>query len=87
MDFVHLSAGLLLIILLLTNLKFTIVKLLVTIQPKNGGKPSDPVIVDTNKHSLYFLADEFLHAGDKVLIIQPVVEYPADHCGGCVKKG
>lgn len=87
MDFVHLSAGLLLIILLLlTNLKFTIMKLLMTVQPKNGEKPSDPVIVDTDKNSLCCLADDFLRAGDKVLIFQPVAEYTADPCGGCDNK-
>ena len=86
MDFVHLSAGLLLIILLLTNLKFTIMKLLMTVQPKNGEKPSDPVIVDTDKNSLCCLADDFLRAGDKVLIFQPVAEYAADPCGECDKK-
>lgn len=84
MDFVHLSADLLYYII--NNLKFTIMKLLMTVQPKNGEKPSEPVIVDTNKHSLYFLAEELLHAGDKVLIFQPVTEYLADHCGECDKK-
>lgn len=71
---------------IINNLKFTIMKLLMTVQPKNGEKPSEPVIIDTNKHSLYFLADEFLRAGDKVLIFQPVAEYTADHCGECDKK-
>lgn len=61
-------------------------KLLMTVQPKNGEKPSDPVIVDTNRHTLYLLAEELLHAGDKVLIFQPVAEYLSDHCGECDKK-
>lgn len=50
-------------------------KLLMTVQPKNGEKPSEPVIVDTDNHSLYCLANDFLHDGDKVLILQPVTEY------------
>lgn len=61
-------------------------KLLMTVQPKNGEKPSEPVIVDTDKNSLHSLADEFLHAGDKVLIIQPVAVYAADPCGDCETK-
>nr|DAU54464.1 MAG TPA: hypothetical protein [Microviridae sp.] len=61
-------------------------KLLMTVQPKNGEKPSEPVIVDTDRHSLYCLADDFLRAGDKVLIFQPVAEYTTAPCGGCDKK-
>lgn len=61
-------------------------KLLMTVQPKNGEKPSDPVIVDTISNSLYCLADDFLRTGDKVLIFQPVSEHPADHCEECDKK-
>ena len=53
-------------------------KLLMTVQPKNGEKPSEPVIVDTNKNSLCCLAVEFLRDNDKVLIFQPVAEYMAD---------
>lgn len=75
MDFVHLSADLLYYII--NNLKFIIMKLLMTVQPKNGEKPSDPVIVDTDKTSLCCLADELLLNGDKVLIFQPVSEYHA----------
>lgn len=55
-------------------------KLLMTAQPKNGEKPSDPMIVDTDKVSLCCLADNFLRTGDKVLIFQPVTEYIADPC-------
>lgn len=55
-------------------------KLLMTVQPKNGEKPSEPMIVDTDKNSLCCLANKFLHAGDKVLIFQPVVECAADLC-------
>ena len=84
MDFVHLSADLLYYII--NNLKFTIMKLLMTVQPKNGEKPSDPVIIDTDKNSLCCLADDFLRTGDKVLIFQPVAEYTADSCGQCDKK-
>lgn len=65
---------------IINNLKFTIMKLLMTVQPKNGEKPSDPVIVDTDRHSLYSLADDFLRAGDKVLIFQPVAEYTTVPC-------
>lgn len=61
-------------------------KLLMTVQPKNGEKPSDPVIVDTDRNSLCYLAEHFLHAGDKVLIFQPVAEYTADSCGECDNK-
>lgn len=86
MDFVHLSAGLLLIILLLTNLKFTIMKLLMTVQPKNGEKPFDPVIVDTNESSLCCLAVEFLRDKNNVLIFQPIAEYHATPCLDCDKK-
>lgn len=68
------------------NLKIIVMKLLMTVQPKNGEKPSDPVIVDTDKNSLCCLADDFLCAGDKVLIFQPVAEYTADSCVECDKK-
>ena len=61
-------------------------KLLMTVQPKNGEKPFDPVIVDTDKISLCCLADDFLRAGDKVLIFQSVTEYKAVPCGDCDKK-
>ena len=63
------------------NLKFTIMKLLMTVQPKNGEKPSDPMLIDTNEISLSYLADDFLRAGDKVLIFQPVSEYHVHPCG------
>ena len=61
-------------------------KLLMTVQPKNGEKPSDPMLIDTNESDLCCLADDFLHAGDKVLIFQPVTEYKATPCGNCDKK-
>lgn len=61
-------------------------KLLMTVQPKNGEKASEPMIVDTDKISLCYLAESFLHAGDKVLIFQPVAEYTVDFCGNCDKK-
>lgn len=73
MDFVHLSADLLYYII--NNLKFTIMKLLMTVQPKNGEKPSGPMLIDADKASLCCLADELLLNGDKVLIFQPVSEY------------
>lgn len=71
---------------IINNLKFTIMKLLMTVQPKNGEKPSDPMLVDTNEIDLYFLADTFLRAGDKVLIFQPVAEYKAVPSEDCDKK-
>lgn len=83
-DFVHLITGLLYYII--NNLKFTIMKLLMTVQPKNGEKPSDPVIVDADKHSLCCLAVDFLRSNDKVLIFQPVAEYTAGPCGDCDEK-
>lgn len=61
-------------------------KLLMTVQPKNGEKPSEPMLIDTNEFNLCYLADEFLRVGDKVLIFQPVSEYHAAPCGDCDKK-
>ena len=61
-------------------------KLLMTVQPKNGEKPSDPVLIDTDESSLYCLADNFLRNGDKVLIFQPVLEYHAVSCRDCDNK-
>lgn len=46
-----------------------------TVQPKNGEKPSDPMLIDTDEIGLCCLADDFLCDGDKVLIFQPVSEY------------
>lgn len=70
----------------INNLKFTIMKLLMTVQPKNGEKPSEPMLIDTDESNLCCLADDFLRAGDKVLIFQPVSEYHAASCGGCDNK-
>ena len=56
-------------------------KLLMTVQPKNGEKPSDPMLIDVNEGDFRSLADAFLRAGDKVLIFQAVAEYKADSCG------
>ena len=63
-------------------------KLLMTVQPKNGEKPFDPVLVDANETSLYFLAEDLLRAGDKVLIFQSVTEYHVSPCSvdSCDKK-
>lgn len=61
-------------------------KLLMTVQPKNGEKPVDPVLIDTDECSLSFLAGDFLRAGDRVLIFQPVSEYHAAPCEACDKK-
>ena len=62
-------------------------KLLMTVQPKTGEKPSEPMLIDTHESSLYRLADDFLRAGDKVLILQSVTEYHASPCGDCDKEG
>lgn len=59
-------------------------KLLMTVQPKNGEKPADPVLIDTDEISLCYLADDFLRSGDRVLIFQPVSEYHAAPCDPCV---
>jgi hypothetical protein len=61
-------------------------KLLMTVQPKNGEKPFDPVLIDSNEVGLDFLAEDLLCAGDKVLIFQSVTEYRATPCGSCDKK-
>lgn len=61
-------------------------KLLMTVQPKNGEKPADPVLIDTDESSLCRLADDFLRAGDKVLIFQPISEYHASLCEDCDKS-
>ena len=71
---------------IINNLKFTIMKLLMTVQPKNGEKPFDPMLIDTNENDLCCLADDFLSAGDKVLIFQSVVEYSTAPCGDCDNK-
>ena len=61
-------------------------KLLMTVQPKNGEKPSGPMLIDTNDSSLCCLAEDLLFDGDKLLIFQPVSEYHAASCGDCDKK-
>ena len=50
-------------------------KLLVTVQPKTGEKPSDPLLIDANGSDFCRLVDDFLRTGDKVLIFQSVTEY------------
>lgn len=87
MDFVHLSADLLYYII--NNLKFTIMKILMTVQPKNGEKPSEPMLIDTNDSSLCCLAEELLCNGDRLLIFQPVSEYHAATAAGtdsCIRS-
>ena len=59
-------------------------KLLMTVQPKNGEKPSEPMLINTDESSLCCLADDFLRGGDKVLIFQPVSEYHAVTAAGSV---
>lgn len=61
-------------------------KLLMTVQPKNGEKPSGPMLIDTDVQDLCYLVDAFLRSGDKVLIFQPVIEYKASPREGCNKK-
>lgn len=61
-------------------------KLLMTVQPKNGEKPSDPILIDTAENELCCLADVFLRSGDKVLIFQAVTEYYATSCVSSDKK-
>lgn len=61
-------------------------KLLMTVQPKNGEKPADPVLIDTDEISLCYLADAFLRTCNKVLIFQPVSEYHAAPFGCCDEK-
>lgn len=61
-------------------------KLLMTVQPKNGEKPSDPVLIDSSEVSLDFLAGDLLCAGDKVLIFQSVAEYRVSPCESCDKE-
>ena len=58
-----------------------IMKLLVTVQPKNGEKPSNPMLVDANGSDLCCLVGDFLRTGDKVLIFQSVAEYKPALCG------
>lgn len=83
MDFVHLSADLLYYII--NNLKFIIMKLLVTVQPKNGEKPSDPMLIDTDDTSLCCLVEDLLCGGDRFLIFQPISEYHAAPCKDSTK--
>lgn len=61
-------------------------KLLMTVQPKNGEKPSAPMLIDTNESNLCCLADDFLRAGDTILIFQPVTEYKAAPLATCDVK-
>lgn len=70
MDFVHLSADLLYYII--NNLKFIIMKLLMIAQLKNGEKPPEPMLIDTDY--------------SRLLIFQPVSEYHAAPCENCDKK-
>lgn len=56
-------------------------KLLMTVQPKDGSKASDPMLIDTAHSELCCLADDFLCSKDKVLIFQAVEEYIPDPCG------
>lgn len=71
---------------IINNLKFTIMKLLMTVQPKNGENPSGPMLIDTDQTSLCCLADDLLCDGDKVLIFQPISEYHVAPCVDYDKK-
>lgn len=81
MDFVHLSADLLYYII--NNLKFTIMKLLMTVQPKNGEKPCEPVLIDTDDSSLCCLAEDLLCGYDRFLVFQLISEYHATPRRAC----
>ena len=61
-------------------------KLLMTVQPKSGEKPSGPMLIDTTEQDFRCLIDDFLRAGDNVLIFQSVTEYHAAPCGDCDNK-
>lgn len=61
-------------------------KLLMTVQPKNGEKPSEPMLIDTDEFSLSSLADDLLSTGTKVLIFQPISQYHAAPCRDCAEK-
>lgn len=63
-------------------------KLLMTVQPKNGEKPSEPMLIDTDDSNLCCLAEEFFCGGDKLLIFQSVTEYHVSPCSvdSCDKK-
>jgi hypothetical protein len=61
-------------------------KLLMTVQPKNGEKPSEPMLIDADEFSLCSLADDLLSAGDKVLIFQPISQYHAASCRDCAER-
>ena len=61
-------------------------KLLMTVQPKNGEKPSEPMLIDTNDSSLFYLAEELLSGGDRLLIFQSVSEYHAAPRRDCDNK-
>lgn len=60
-----------------------IMKLLVTVQSKNGERPSDPMLIDANGSDFCLLVDNFLRTGDNVLIFQSVSEYKAAPSGDC----
>lgn len=68
------------------NLNFMIMKLLMIVQPRNGEKPSVPMLIDTNDIDLCSLVNDSLRTGDKVLVLQPVTEYPSVPCEKCDKK-
>jgi hypothetical protein len=61
-------------------------KLLMTVQPKIGEKPSEPMLIDTDETSLCCLANDFLRADDRFLIFQPVSEYHATPYRDCDKN-
>lgn len=57
-----------------------------TVQPRNGEKPSEPMLIDTDESSLFQLAENFLNSGDKILIFQPISEYHSHPRVGCCKQ-
>lgn len=60
--------------------------LLMTVQPKNGEKPSGLMLINTDETSLCCLADDFLCDDDKILIFQSVSEYHVAPCVDYDKK-
>ena len=61
-------------------------KLLMTVQPKNGEKPSEPMLIDTDDSSLCFLAEDLLCNGDRLLIFQSISEYHAATAAGSAPR-
>ena len=61
-------------------------KLLMTVQPKNGEKPFEPMLIDTDDSNLCSLAEDLLCGGDRLLIFQLISEYHAAPRRACDNK-